>query len=214
DFTTSAWDSFQSDNTTLRASLPDSNINTNNYANGVVFGSNVNPYQEDVHDNLTRFLAKKVGFPIEYANAIADADQGTDENKNTEPFASVEARENYHFTTEQRREEMKKLAYETNDIRLFGEYLHALQDSYSHQLYNIPFEENLGHIYATSLPDKTYMRPDLANQMSFHTFIELQNFSKHIGNYSGGAAWSDLKSTVNDFNLSKTLEQKYEILGE
>ncbi|NBV07316.1 MAG: M23 family metallopeptidase, partial [Proteobacteria bacterium] len=46
DFTTSAWDSFQSDNTTLRASLPDSNINTNNYANNVVFGELVNPLRD------------------------------------------------------------------------------------------------------------------------------------------------------------------------
>jgi hypothetical protein len=33
---------------------------------------------------------------------------------------------------------MKKAAYETGDLKLFGQYLHAFQDSYSHQNTGVP----------------------------------------------------------------------------
>lgn len=178
----------------------------NNTANNAV----ENNYQEDVHYDLTKYLAEKAGLPEEYARAIADGDQGTDDNNITEPFSSVQARREYHFTTEQQRDKMKQIAYETNDIRLFGEYLHALQDSYAHTLFNIPFEEVFGHIYATSLVDKTYMRPAMADKMALNTYVEIQNFVKHLNivpNYS--SSWSEIKYSVQAFNRSFTLEGKY-----
>lgn len=91
-----------------------------------------------MHKYLTEYLAKEVGFSDDEAKDIANADQGTDEDRNTEPFASVEAREKFHFTTQQRRDEMRASAIATNDPKLIGQYLHAYQDSFSHQSEGVP----------------------------------------------------------------------------
>ena len=200
------------------ANTSQSDILRNNYVAGGVDRGKVETYQKDVHLNLTEFLAKNAGFSEDKAKALAAADQGTDEDKKTEPFASEWARENYHFTTPERREEMKQDAYETGDLKLFGQYLHAFQDSFSHQntdvpktwarslydkinllLDNSPYRPNEGHLPDGEWPDKTYNRPKLADQMAKQSYIEMQKFlDKTGGNPTNN--WNSISNKVQEFN--------------
>lgn len=61
DFAQSRWDTYQSGNTSLRASLPTSTSDYNNYANGVKFGNDVNPL----------FPAAAIAAPAAYEAALA-----------------------------------------------------------------------------------------------------------------------------------------------
>ena len=55
-------------------------------------------YEENVHYELTRFLAVSAGLKDDIAFEIARADQGTDEDPATSPW-SYTARKMYHFVT-------------------------------------------------------------------------------------------------------------------
>ena len=90
-------------------------------------------YGRDVHINLSVYLAEKAGFSPKEANEIALANQGTDESSTTGPFVSKAARSDYHFASPERRQEMRQIAFESGDLQAFGQYLHTLMDSYSHQ---------------------------------------------------------------------------------
>jgi hypothetical protein len=63
-------------------------------------------YEEDVHYGLTKALAVRSGFCQKEASRIAAGNQGVDEDPITNPWASVDARRYYHFTTAGRRSEM------------------------------------------------------------------------------------------------------------
>gem|GEM_PF-5772183 len=104
-----------------------------------------NNYQKDVHKYLTKYLAENAGFTPEEARQIAAGDYRVDTRLGKEPILSESAREKYHFTSPKRLEEMRDLAYQTGDKRLFGEYLHALQDSFSHQRDGVPYDSAFGH---------------------------------------------------------------------
>ncbi len=156
DFAESTWGSFQSNNISLIASLPTVTLQSNNYANNVNFNSpDINPYQKDVHKYLTRYLAENAGFTPEEARQIAEGNYKVDLAWNKQPLTADwmmalirqgHPKEDYHFTTPERREKMKNIAYETGNFKLFGEYLHAVQDSYSHQRDGVTYDTGIGHI--------------------------------------------------------------------
>src|SRR5262249_36642697 len=73
-------------------------------------------YEQDVHFLLTRTLALRAGFTPAEADEIARADQGVDENPRTSPFANVEARRQYHFTSDARRAEMRESAVKAQSL--------------------------------------------------------------------------------------------------
>ena len=132
-------------------------------------------YEADVHRDLTRALAIQAGYSPAQAAQIANADQGVDDNPQTSPFASVEARRDYHFTTQDRRDDMLNAAAAANSLDLFGQYLHAEQDSYAHQRGltdrdGEPYGPELGHAMDGHDPDKTYLRPELAMRMAKDTY--------------------------------------------
>jgi hypothetical protein len=64
-------------------------------------------YEEDVHYDLTKVLAYAVGFSLDDATRIATETQGPDnDGDERSAYASEYARALYHFTTEERRQEM------------------------------------------------------------------------------------------------------------
>jgi len=101
-------------------------------------------YDEEVHRDLTAALAYVAGFSEAQGNAIGKADQWLDD-----PTSGLNAfewnsdlgysnRVNYHFTTEKRRNELwgainTDTASEDDLISAIGTYLHAQQDSFSHE---------------------------------------------------------------------------------
>ena len=123
------------------------------------------------------------------------------------------AREDYHFTTPQRREEMRQQAFGTGDQKLFGAYLHALQDSYSHQMFNIPFEATVGHLHAGTFPDLTILRPNVADGMALDTYVEMQNFLNR-NEVIAQKPWIEIKNSVGEFNRSYLDRSKQNALGQ
>jgi hypothetical protein len=101
-------------------------------------------YDEEVHRDLTAALAYVVGFSEQQGNAIGNADQWLDEDGSgaSAMLAGRRGYDNrllYHFTTQERRDQLlgafeSEINYGRNDpLSALGTFLHALQDSYSHE---------------------------------------------------------------------------------
>jgi len=161
-------------------------------------------YEEDVHQTLTEFLARNAGFSGESANRIAAANQGTDTNSRTQPYAGAQARRDFHFTTTERREAMRTEAFNNRSEEQFGRYLHALQDSYSHQRGQTdrngrPYGPRLGHLLAGHAPDKTANRPELANRMARDTYNEMRSFYQQTTGNQAPDNWNKIQGDVDQF---------------
>jgi uncharacterized protein RhaS with RHS repeats len=140
-------------------------------------------YNKDVHYYLTKQLAIEAGFNLWQAEWIAKGDQDMDDRPEFAPWSSRRARENYHFTTEARRCEMRTEAITDLSWWSFGSYLHALQDSYSHQKgqtdRETPYGPSIGH-GRTPHPDRPEERPELYRKMVAGTRRELAAFYQII----------------------------------
>lgn len=159
-------------------------------------------YEEDVHRDLTRSLAIRAGFSREEAVRIAGANQGVDDNSRTSPFASEDARRDFHFTTPERRDEMLKAANDAGSLDLFGQYLHAEQDSYAHQRGltdrdGDPYGPKFGHLADGHDPDKTYLRPELALKMAEDSYQRLRGFYKRTHGCDHPDEWKQIEPFVN-----------------
>jgi len=140
-------------------------------------------YNRDVHFDLTGWIGLQVGMCTEDAWRIADANQGIDDDRWTSPtvIQNVEARRLYHFTDASRRNQLRNLAFSTGSRFVMGAYLHALQDSFSHQRGRKdrdgnPFRPRFGHAIRWKGPDDPRDRPVLWNRMSARTSRELNEF--------------------------------------
>jgi len=132
-------------------------------------------YHRDVHYNLTKALALAAGFDPNRALAIAAADQNTDQGIRSSTTAVGllhGSTKDYHFTTAERRAELRTRATSTKSDEKLGHYLHALQDSYSHAGY----DRVLGHVLDGTAPDVTSNDPEKASRMAKATFEALVGF--------------------------------------
>ena len=132
-------------------------------------------YEEDVHRDLTRMLAYAAGFSEKQSNQIAESNQRVDDDLHTSPYFNHKAREDFHFTTEERRNELWE-GFKTEVKNgagqaeaALGRYFHALQDSFSHKKYG----PGIGHLLAGHDPDKTDLRQDVAESMAKETFKKM-----------------------------------------
>jgi hypothetical protein len=116
---------------------------------------------------------------------------------------------------------MKNEALRTGDLKLFGQYLHAFQDSYSHQNANVPktvwreiydtfvplpnnspYASDVGHLLDGEWPDKTYNRPNLADEMAKQSYVEIQKFLNQTSKKPLND-WSSISNKVQQFNRIK-----------
>jgi RHS repeat-associated protein len=164
-------------------------------------------YERDVHCSLTYYLAVKAGFNSNQATQIASANQGVDESRVTGSFVGREARRDYHFVTPERLNQMLQAAYTTGDLSLFGQFLHAFQDTYSHAGYG----PTIGHLLAGTAPDKTYNDVGKANSMAEGTYLYMLNFLQKLG-ITTTSNWSDVRDRVDQFNRARTISEKEKIL--
>ncbi|HLN99780.1 MAG TPA: RHS repeat-associated core domain-containing protein, partial [Pyrinomonadaceae bacterium] len=105
-------------------------------------------YEIDVHYYLTYYLALKTGcFTTHEARLIADADQSTDENPDTEPWYGWNEKhrrtnsDNHAFNpgNEGNLSNLRQAAGPRNYVAI-GRYLHYLQDTFSHRgFYNAKY---------------------------------------------------------------------------
>ena len=175
---------------------------------------NVDPtggYEIDVHLYLTQELARAAGIDGAVADRIGVSNQRIDENSATGPFGSRAARQDYHFTSEGRRQELWRAFMQSGSPEDLGVFFHAQQDASSHAGYG----PTLGHLLAGSSPDRTFSAPDLADAMARDTYDRLRAAGLRLGK-SGGSAlpWEKVEPYVTRFNRATTLEEKREVLWE
>ena len=92
-------------------------------------------YNRDVHFDLTDAIGRQVGMCVATAIQIATANQGMDDDILDQPMRpeNVGARRMYHFATPEQLESLRRQAFDSGSTTAMGMYLHAFQDSYSHQ---------------------------------------------------------------------------------
>ena len=154
-------------------------------------------YGMGVHYGETYAIAIQVGCSPDMAGAIAAGNQGIDDSPLTNPVNgggglgshswNVQARSDWHFTTPNRRNKLWNDAMTGGSPTAFGNYLHAMQDSFSHQRGKTdrdgePYSPVGGHV----LPsvdfsewgdawdaDNPRNRPDLWRKMIKQTQLEI-----------------------------------------
>jgi len=144
-------------------------------------------YNRDVHYDLTNGIGVQVGFCAGDAARIAAADQDVDDNPWTSPMPimNFRARAWYHFPTRDQLENLRRSAFDTGSLLSMGMYLHAFQDSYSHQRgrkdrNGEPYGWFLGHAYRLTAPDEPRNRPVLWRRMVDATTQELLRFHQRF----------------------------------
>ena len=163
-------------------------------------------YRRDVHLDLTRVLAAAAGFDSPTAVAIATADVATDSGFRSSTTAAgivLGSGGDYHFTSPRRRQELRRLAFSSRSAEAIGMYLHALQDSYSHEGYTA----SLGHLRDGTRPDITAEDPPKALNMARETYKELQVFRRRGD--SAVVPWSEISDFVGEY-LSLTEDRSEE----
>jgi hypothetical protein len=180
-------------------------------------------YEEDVHRHLTVFLAMKAGFSREIAELIGEETQGLDNDERDAMYgggANNANMERYHFASPQRLLAMRKQALlgdRLNDaqLRLVGEFLHAWEDSYSHQddskqrdfrkQYHDKHplrDQDIGHGRHMHEPDWTWgRRIDLTLTMAENTHRQLVTICRQFPKDCSGraSAFESFREVVLDF---------------
>jgi RHS repeat-associated protein len=166
-------------------------------------------YEIDVHRYLTAVLSRAAGMSPMVASQIARADQGVDDSILTSPFWAPWNLDENHFTTDEVRQQMWQQFEQTGSAADLGVFLHAEQDRFSHAgYYPIPGHASDGHA-----PDKTFLRPDLANRMAESSFRHLQAAAARLNGKTIRVSWADIAGFVDRFNRAQTLDDKLEILN-
>lgn len=123
-------------------------------------------YEEPVHLWLTAWLSDVAGFSSTEALEIAMYDQATDDDPKTNPLGvgpdGVRRRADFHFVSGSRLHELERKARSCYpgqmtppQLQAIGQYLHALEDVYSHRSYG----PRLGHAVTLHTPDKPWSNP-------------------------------------------------------
>jgi RHS repeat-associated protein len=154
-------------------------------------------HEIDVHYYLTYYLATKLScFTADEARLIADADQSTDENEDTAPWPGVthahrqRNSEHHGFNpgNEGNLSHLRALA-EIGGMNYvaFGQYLHYLQDTYSHRGFENSWYGQFGFnghdfpFFAGFFVDHTNYNLDSSEEMARATFYNLYEFKKKKG---------------------------------
>jgi len=176
------------------SNLTQASLVANNFAASMADPNKIETYQKDVHKYLTQYLGENAGFTHEEARQIAAGNYRVDTRWNTQPLTldttmqlllfQGTPKADYHFTSPERLEDMRQVAYQTENLQLFGQYLHAFQDSFSHQKDGVPYDSGKGHLNILedemgAHVDRTYNRPELADQMAKATYVEMQKFLEY-----------------------------------
>ena len=162
-------------------------------------------YEIDVHYYLTYYLATRTGcFTQPQANAIANATQGTDEDEGTSPGPNKRyANRTYHALNSNASEGVGSqhlwtmAVSPTPDFKNFGQYVHYLQDTFSHSGFTSPI---WGHAAAGHYYDKTKSDPARAVRMAYATWNSLIDFAGKLG-CECNPVWSpEIGDTVVSFS--------------
>jgi RHS repeat-associated protein len=164
-------------------------------------------YERDVHEMLTYYLAKQNGcFDDATAGAIAAGNQGTDDNPVTAPgFARDFTNSYYHALSPDARPgvgpDPMRPYLAINGATYFGQYLHYLQDTFSHQ--GFP-NSTYGHMFRAHGNDKTATDVVKTVQMAQVTYGAISGYSQ-LKCGCEGKPWNDqMAATVRSFASERT----------
>jgi RHS repeat-associated protein len=165
-------------------------------------------YEEDVHRHLTATLALAAGFSRESALAIGAATQWVDEDPRTDPTAgrnllNEQMRADYHFTSEARRTAMWATFERSKSVTGLGEYMHAFQDSYSHE----GFGARYGHARAGTTPDNTTSDPAKADRMAEATYGKLVSARTSLPATRRPIPYKSIEKLVAKFNRANETDK-------
>ncbi len=129
----------------------------------------------------------------------------------------------YHFADGKRLQELKDSAFRGKNLKTLGHYLHVPQDTFAHSLMDykdlppmdrlvaslgfMPDEKIIGHFLYGHSVDKTYERPDLAEQMARYVYAELTRFTGSTNR------WNEVEAAVVRFANAKDLDKKLRYLS-
>lgn len=173
-------------------------------------------YEEDVHRYLTEYLAWKAGFRREIAILVGDQTQQLDNDGRAAIIGNRPAAENmeqYHFVSPERLLELRSvaIAYPSLDSDLsriaLGEFLHALEDTYSHQAddshrdFEAQFRTKSGHFFRGHAPDWTWgERSGLAMGMAEDVYRHLSLLCQHmLGAKCRTVPFEQVRGRIDDF---------------
>jgi len=151
-------------------------------------------YEEDVHHFLTIFVSRAVGFDWLTSNRIGYETGHLDYDLRDAMYGgrNKTAWDLWHFASPARLNQMRRniMASSTINIRQVGEFLHSMEDSYSHQSNpgrrefgaEFPLQSEVGHGAKGHNPDLTWLRPGLAMLMAMDLYIQTRDFCEHFGN--------------------------------
>ncbi|HEX5182039.1 MAG TPA: RHS repeat-associated core domain-containing protein [Allosphingosinicella sp.] len=173
-------------------------------------------YERDVHYSLTFVLARAAGMSTAAAQQIASADQYVDENPATKPTKwypccqAAKQREDYHFTSIERRAELFSQFEKSKSAKDLGTFLHAEQDRFSHA----GFGPDWGHFFSGHDPDKTYNDVPKADNMSRDTYDILVAASREMGAKGSAIPYSQIAGDIDRFNAANNMADKNRILAD
>lgn len=188
-------------------------------------------FNEDVHYYLTYFLATKFScLSTHEARLIADADQSTDENPDTEPWPGLTSRQrdansNNHGFNEGNDANLSNLrsAAMSGGMNFVaaGRYLHYLQDTYSHRGFNNSWYGQYGSngydvpFFGGFVVDNTNHDLAKSEEMARATFFAIYDFAKKKGCHCRFDSLNNWWPTVSAFLRADNddLEKKRLILN-
>lgn len=156
-------------------------------------------YEKDVHFSLTFAVSRMAGFTYTEALEIASANERVDENDTTAASMviafekdSFEARKrrNWHALDDSReavmirRDELWTRAAGGKNLVYFGQYLHFLQDTFSHREVKgeewKPYGWSIGHAMKGHQPDRVPADLKLAEEMTLATLEAASRFRSEV----------------------------------
>ena len=161
-----------------------------------VIGPNCFAYNTKVHKTLTAFLLEEAGIAHDSALRIAEIDEGMD-GPETNAFRSLEMRQRYHFVSARQLSNLRIEAFSTCAAVPLGRFLHALEDSFSHEGYGAV----LGHGW-TPTPDWPDNDVPKALDMARTKFFEAGLIRSQCSALRGTRTpqtWSVISNRVRDF---------------
>ena len=119
------------------------------------------------------------GIEPRIALRLAASNQGVDEGFLSNPLIPWNwlFGTSLHFQSRKYAEVGLAQSLDQGNIKLFGAFLHILQDSFSHEGYGFPF----GHTFDGTKPDKYCKNSKRDTNMRVMTIRWLQEFERRIG---------------------------------
>jgi len=123
-------------------------------------------YNEDFHRGLTEALALAAGYSNTASTGIAEWDARVDTDSATSPMSlSTQQRKDWHFPSSDRVAQMRGRSETAGSWKAMGQYLHVLQDSFSHAGYS--------SFHLSRDPDKPEKHPTTAMEAAKATYDAL-----------------------------------------